>query len=100
MHVAVGTSLAIIVPTSIISARSHFRLGNVDFQLIKQLGPSVFIGAFGGAILASYLDNNALKIIFGSLAVLIGISFMVQVIVLRHGLPSILPRTFIAQPLV
>lgn len=95
MHVAVGTSLAIIVPTSIISARSHFRLGNVDFQLIKQLGPSVFIGAFGGAILASYLDNNALKIIFGSLAVLIGISFMVQVIVLRHGLPSILPRTFI-----
>ena len=92
MHVAVGTSLAIIVPTSIISARSHFRL-QCGFSTYQQLGPSVFIGAFGGAILASYLDNN--KNVFGSLAVLIGISFMVQVIVLRHGLPSILPRTFI-----
>ena len=31
MHVALGSSLAIIVPTSILSARAHFRIGNVDF---------------------------------------------------------------------
>ena len=37
VHVAVGTSLAIIVPTSIISARSHFRLGNVIFNLSNSL---------------------------------------------------------------
>ena len=35
MHVAVGTSLATIVPTSIASMRSHFKRGSVDMDLLK-----------------------------------------------------------------
>ena len=52
MHLAVGSSLAIIVPTSIISARAHYKIGNVDYTVIKQLGPFVFLGALGGAVVA------------------------------------------------
>lgn len=89
MHIAVGSSLAIIVPTSVISARAHYRLGNVDKQVIAQLGPFVFLGALGGAIVAYGLDNSALRAIFGALAVLIGLSFLVRVIVLRDGLPAL-----------
>lgn len=89
MHIAVGSSLAIIVPTSIISARAHYRLGNVDKAVIARLGPFVFLGALGGAVVAYGLDNSALKAIFGALAVLIGLSFLVRVIVLRDGLPDI-----------
>ena len=89
MHVALGSSLAVIVPTSIISARTHLRLGNVDFEVVKRLGPLVFIGAFGGAVIASGLDNQALKIIFGFLAMANGLSFFLKIVVIRQGLPSI-----------
>lgn len=92
MHIAVGSSLAIIVPTSLISARAHTQLGNVDRDVIKRLGPFVFFGALGGAIVADNLDNASLKAIFGMLAVLIGISFLVRVIVLREGLPALAGR--------
>ena len=89
MHVAVASSLAIIVPTSIFSARAHFRLGNIDADVIRQLGLFVFIGASGGAIIADMLNNAALKFIFGSLAVMIGISFLIKVIMIRKDLPAL-----------
>src|SRR6056300_949248 len=37
MHLAVATSLAIIIPTSIISSYTHYRLGNIDKKLLKYL---------------------------------------------------------------
>ena len=89
MHVAVASSLAIIVPTSIFSARAHFRLGNIDADVIRKLGVFVFIGASGGAIIADMLNNAALKFIFGGLAVMIGISFLIKVIMIRKGLPAL-----------
>lgn len=95
MHIAVGSSLAIIVPTSVISARTHYRLGNVDRQVVAQLAPFVFFGALGGAVVAYGLDNAALKAIFGALAVLISLLFLVRVIVLRDGLPPVGARAFI-----
>ena len=95
MHIAVGSSLAIIVPTSLISARAHMQLGNVDINVIRKLGPFVFLGALGGAIAADNLDNASLKALFGMLAVLIGVSFLVRVIVLRDGLPALAGRSIL-----
>ena len=95
MHVAIGSSLAIIVPTSLISARSHTQLGNVDMAVVKQLGPFVFLGALGGAIVANGFDNAALKIVFGALAVLISLSFLRRVIVLTTGLPAMPLRSLL-----
>ena len=95
MHIAVASSLAIIVPTSIFSARAHYALGNIDKDVIIKLGLFVFIGASGGAVVANMLDNAALKFIFGCLAVMIGLSFLIKVIMLRQGLPSLLPRAIL-----
>ncbi|MGC6531150.1 MAG: sulfite exporter TauE/SafE family protein [Candidatus Puniceispirillaceae bacterium] len=92
MHMAVGSSLAVIVPTSLISARSHYRLGNIDAWVLYRLGPFVFLGAFGGAVLASLIDNQALKVIFGTLAVLIGVSFLIKIVVILDGLPPFFGR--------
>ena len=92
MHVAIASSLAIIVPTSVISARVHYRLGNVDRTVIRRLGPFVFIGALGGAVVANGLDNSALKVLFGALAVAIGVVFLVRVIMVRQGLPALVGR--------
>lgn len=42
MHIAVATSLATIVLTSLSSARAHHRRGAVDFQLARSWGPLIF----------------------------------------------------------
>ena len=38
MHLSVGTSLAIIIPTSVISAKTHMEYDAVDFKLVKSFG--------------------------------------------------------------
>ena len=70
MHVAVATSLATIIPTSISSARAHHRHHAVDVDIVKRWALWVLIGAVIGAWVASRLHSNVLAIIFATLAVL------------------------------
>ena len=42
MHLSVGTSLAIIIPTSIISTRTHMEHNAVDFKMVKSFGVFIF----------------------------------------------------------
>ena len=44
MHLAVGTSLAIIIPTSIISTKTHMEYDAVDFKMVKSFGLFILIG--------------------------------------------------------
>ena len=48
MHLAVGTSLAIIIPTSIISTLTHREHDAVDFNMVKSFGIFILIGVFFG----------------------------------------------------
>ncbi|HEY8117693.1 MAG TPA: sulfite exporter TauE/SafE family protein [Methylophilaceae bacterium] len=64
MHLALGTSLATIVLTSISSARAHHRLGNVNWQVVQQITPGIIIGTLLGAILAAHLNSLWLKGVF------------------------------------
>ena len=95
MHIAIGSSLAVIVPTSVISAKTHYRLGNIDRAVVRQLGPFVFLGALGGAGVAYGVDNAALKIVFGAFAMAIAVIFLVRAIVLSEGLPALWGRSII-----
>ena len=88
MHMAIATSLAVIVPTSILSAYSHMKLGNVDFAVVKRLAPFVFMGALGGGLIVDHLDNASLKVIFGALAICLSLLFLYRVMVIREGLPA------------
>ena len=51
-HLAVATSLATIIPTSISSARSHRKRGSVDMSLLRRWGPGIVIGALVGGVVA------------------------------------------------
>ncbi len=64
MHLAVGTSLAIIIPTSLRSFYSHYRHGAVDMDVIRRLGPPVAAGVILGVIIASFVDSAFLKIVY------------------------------------
>jgi uncharacterized membrane protein YfcA len=48
-HLAVATSLAVIIPTSISSMRSHNKRGNVDRPLLNLWGPAIFVSALSAA---------------------------------------------------
>ena len=60
MHVAVGTSLATIVPTSISSARAHHQRGAVNIDIVKRWAVFVLVGALLGAWIASLVHSRAI----------------------------------------
>ena len=64
MHLAVGTSLAIIIPTSIISTLTHREHDAVDFNMVKSFGIFILIGVFFGTFLAVNLKTPALYYFF------------------------------------
>lgn len=73
MHIAVATSLAIIVPTSISSSRAHYRRGAVDMERVRRWSPLILLGAVLGTALASQLQGQVLSLLFGVVAILVAI---------------------------
>ena len=71
MHLAVGTSLATIIPTSIISARSHYKKGGVDVDLLKSWAPAIFVGVIIGGFIGGKLQGTALTLTFAIVAILV-----------------------------
>lgn len=65
MHLAIGTSLATIVLTSISSVWAHHRRGAVLWSVFRQLTPGILLGAGLGAALADRLPSDSLRLIFG-----------------------------------
>ena len=76
MHIAVGTSLATIIFTSISSARAHHAKGAVDMDLAKFWGPFIFVGSLMGSVLAAQVDSWVLSVIFGVVALVLAIHLM------------------------
>jgi uncharacterized protein len=64
MQISVATSLAIIVPTSIRSVRSHWQHGAVDVKVLRRLGVWVVAGATLGVLIASHAPASFLKGVF------------------------------------
>ncbi|WP_109613730.1 sulfite exporter TauE/SafE family protein [Pseudaminobacter salicylatoxidans] len=73
-HLAVATSLAVIIPTSISSMRAHSRRGTVDRSLVKLWGPAVFTGALIGGIMSSFISGGGLRAIFGVVGLLVAVN--------------------------
>jgi len=76
MHVAVGTSLATIVPTSISSARAHYKLHSVDVEIVKRWAIFVFAGAVLAAFIASLVHSRVLALVFATLAFLVALKML------------------------
>ena len=76
MHVAVATSLATIIPTSISSARAHHQRQAVDMTIVKRWAVFVLIGALAGAWIASQVHSRVLAIVFATLALLVALKMI------------------------
>ena len=73
MHLAVGTSLAIIFPTSMISSYTHYKNGNLDKNFFKFCGFFIFIGIVLGTFFTSFINTINLLFLFAIYTFLSGI---------------------------
>ena len=76
MHISVGTSLAIIIPTSIISAKTHMEHKAVDINLVKSFGIFIVLGVIGGTFLAVNLRTSDFILFFSIMAFIVGLFFI------------------------
>jgi uncharacterized membrane protein YfcA len=68
MPLCIGTSLAIIIPTSIRSFRAHHARGAVDMEILKQWWLPILIGVIAGSVTARYAPERLFKIVFVGVA--------------------------------
>ena len=76
MHLSVGTSLAIIIPTSIISTKTHMEYDAVDFKMVKSFGIFILLGVIAGTFLAVSLKTPTLVLFFSIFAFVVGLFFI------------------------
>ena len=73
MHLAVGTSFAIIIPTSTVSVLTHHKFNAVDFDIVKNYGIFVITGVVIGTIFAATLKTKSLVLFFSIVILFLGI---------------------------
>ncbi|MCP4407688.1 MAG: sulfite exporter TauE/SafE family protein [Gammaproteobacteria bacterium] len=79
MHLAVGTSLATIVFTSISSIWAHHRHGAVRWHEFMRLAPGIVTGAWMGAALANILPTTMLSTVFGVFELYVAIQMTLNI---------------------
>jgi uncharacterized membrane protein YfcA len=76
MQVAVATSLATIIPTSISSSRAHHRRASVDLELVRRWAPFMLAGSVAGTVVAAHVHSRVLSAVFGVVAFLIALKMI------------------------
>ncbi|NDC56262.1 MAG: sulfite exporter TauE/SafE family protein, partial [Alphaproteobacteria bacterium] len=64
MHVAVATSLATIIPTSLMSFRTHMKQGSVDTAILREAVTWIVLGAMAGSFIASQISAKYISLFF------------------------------------
>jgi uncharacterized protein len=76
MHLSVGSSLAIIIPTSLRSFQAHYARGAVDAELLKSYLVPVPLGVVLASFAAAYISSEGLRLIFACITVLVGLRLL------------------------
>ncbi|WP_022684145.1 sulfite exporter TauE/SafE family protein [Sphingobium bisphenolivorans] len=98
-HVAIGTSAATIIVTSIRSLLAHAKRGAVEFEVLKAWAPWIVLGCGAGVLLAGHVDGDTLKMIFATGVALMSLNFLLPSIsgkVVSDTMPSGIVRMGIA----
>ncbi len=77
MHLAVGTSFAIIIPTSIVSVLTHHKFKAVDFNIVKNYGIFVISGVIAGTVFAASLKTKSLVLFFSIIILFLAIYLII-----------------------
>lgn len=91
VRVAIGTSLASIVVSSLRSVVAHKRRGAVDFDVLRSWAVWIVLGVLFGLIIANYTSSNGLTLIFAGGVLLYSIYFLFPDLVVRPGTQLSMP---------
>ncbi|MCE2989046.1 MAG: sulfite exporter TauE/SafE family protein [Nitrosomonadaceae bacterium] len=64
IHMALATSMATIIPGAFASARTHHKLGAVNWRVVRQMTPGILLGTLSGTVFAFYSTTTFLKSFF------------------------------------
>lgn len=98
-HVAIGTSAATIIVTSIRSLLAHAKRGAVEFEILKTWAPWIILGDGVGVMLAGHVDGKILTMIFAIGVFLMSLNFLLPKIgnkVISDTMPGGIARVGIA----
>jgi uncharacterized membrane protein YfcA len=84
LHVAIGTSLATIIVTSLRSVQAHRSKGAVDFSILKDWAPWLTVGVLGGIGVAAFAANDTLILLFATGVLLYAFYFLRPEFVVRR----------------
>ena len=76
MHLSVGTSFAIIVPTAMMSVYTHYKHKAVDLNILKTYGIFVVIGVVIGAFSAALMNTKSLVLFFSLIIYLLALNLI------------------------
>jgi uncharacterized membrane protein YfcA len=89
MHLAVGTSLATIIFTSLSSITAHHRRGAVAWPVFRAISPGIVLGALFGAVIARWLPTLSLRTLFGVFELMVALQMGFSLKPAAHrGLPG------------
>jgi uncharacterized membrane protein YfcA len=90
MHMAIGTSISLVIPTSIVATWRQSEAGNLDWSYYRTWAVGIFIGVVAGLLLLPMCSTEALKVIFIVFLTSVGIyvGFVRDDLVLSERLPS------------
>lgn len=78
MHIALGTSMATIVFTSISSMRAHHRHGAVRWDVVKAFAPALVVGTLGGSFIATWVPTRPLAMVFTAIVYYAALQMMLD----------------------
>jgi len=85
-YLAIATSLATIVVTSLSSIYTHHQKGAVRWELVRQLTPGIIVGSALGGLVAISLNGALLQLLFGSFMIFIGLQMLLYKHIFVSGL--------------
>lgn len=98
-HVAIGTSAATIIVTSIRSLMAHAKRGAVEFEILRTWAPWIILGDGVGVLLAGHVDGKVLTMIFAIGVFCMSLNFLVPKLggkVISDTMPGGIARVGIA----
>ena len=79
VHLALGTSMAAIVLTSVASLRAHHRHGAVRWDVVRFIAPGILVGTFGATFIASSLPSEPLAIFFACFMAYVSLQMLANI---------------------
>ena len=74
-HVAQGTSLLVMVPAGAIGSFTHWKMGNVEKEILWGMIPGIICGTYLGGNIANTIPNDSLRLIFAAMLIIVGFRY-------------------------